>query len=387
MKLDELQNVMSLPWTPLQDDAIEFLWGLHDGEWDEEEKAETQRRERWLEEEIKRASSGDKSPKNDLIYVAIGNAHRKDDYLRLVSRYGPPANRDFDHDVLREYEALCEAVYRVCAILAYGEGFGEFADVEEVIRIDRRFPSYEEDFTIPASVDLIVRIPDYRRAIMPNEIRVEDINEVYWPPMFNPIRFHMWEDSSVRWYARGLDGGAEDGMRRYRMVVEARDENQEPYLDDESLRFFCSALAREIANDQVRDMQLSFYDGELDLYDPLSACDPPVWRLVWAALCMAKGKTIPSICRTCGKLIDRRSERRSKTVSCNERTRSCTAAFNNNGKQRMIKRREWGRSFIPDEHFSYIAEHRNAVLETLTKQKADQNWPPYSNGSKTRVED
>lgn len=127
-------------------------------------------------------------------------------------------------------------------------------------------------------------------------------------------------------------------------------------------------------------MQLSFYDGELDLYDSLSACDPPVWRLVWVALCMAKGKAIPSICRACGKLIDRRNERRSKTVSCNERTRSCTAAFNNNGKRRMIKRREWGRSFIPDEHFSYIAEYRESVLETLAKQKANPNWPPYTMG-------
>lgn len=95
----------------------------------------------------------------------------------------------------------------------------------------------------------------------------------------------------------------------------------------------------------------------------------------------SKTAGIPSICRTCGKLIDRRSERRSKTVSCNEKTRSCTAAFNNNGKRRMVKRREWGRSFIPDEHFSYIAEYRNAVLEILAKQKANPDWPPYTVGA------
>lgn len=381
MKLDELQNLTSLPWSPLPDDVIELLWELHEGEWSDDEKTEVQRKERWLEDETKRASTRDKSPKDDLIYVAIGNARCKDDYLRLVSRYGLPANRDFDYDVLREYEALCEAVYRTGALLAYGEGFGEFEDIDEIVSTEKRFPSHEEDITIPASVDLIVKIPDYRRVIMPNEVRIEDVNEVYWPPMFNPIRYHKWEEPSGRWYARGLEGRAENGMRKYRMIVETRDENRDPYLDGKSLRFFCSALAREVANEQVRDMQLSFYNGELDFYDPLSACDPPVWRLVWVALCMAKGKTIPSICRTCGKLIDRRSERRSKTVSCNEKTRSCTAAFNNNGKRRMVKRREWGRSFIPDEHFSYIAEYRNAVLEILAKQKANPDWPPYTVGA------
>ena len=376
MRLSELQNVTAIEWSTLSNEEVELLWSLHEDEWDPEGLAEVQTRERVLEEELLRAGKNGKYPKDDLIYVALGNACCKDDYLRLVARYGTPANRDLDHNYLQEYEALCEAVYRVGALLAYGEGFGEFEDISEIVEMAERHPDYQTDFTIPASVDLIVRIPDYRRAILPYEIRVEDINDAYWPPMFNPIRFHKWEMLDGAWYTHGVMDHPERGMRQYRMTVQSRSENKLPNLSDAERRFFCAALAREIANEQVRDMQLTFYDGEVDLYDSLSACDPPVWRLVWIALCMAEGKFIPSICRTCGKLIDRRGERRSKTVSCNEKTRTCTAAFNNNGKRRMIKRAEWGRQFKPDEHFSYIADYRDAVLEKLKDQKSNPAWPP-----------
>lgn len=376
MRLEDIQNVTSIPWRPIPDDVIEFLWELHEGERDPEGLSEAQRHERWLEEEIERVRKHDKSPKDDLIYVALGNACCRDDYLRLIARYGTPANRDFDYDAVREYEALCEAVYRVGALLAFGEGFGEFEDIEQIVEMEKRHPVHEMDFTLPASVDLIVRIPDYRRAIMPREVRVEDINEVYWPPMFNPVRNYTWRKPMCQWAATGLIDQPDGGMRKYRMTVIADNPNLGPKLDSDTLRYFCRALAIEIANEQVRDMQLTFYEGEVDLFDPLSACDPPIWRLVWLALCMAKGKTVPSICRSCGKLIDRRAERRNKTVSCTERTRSCTAAFNNNGKKRMIKRKEWGRLFLSDELFDYIAEYRDAVHRELASQKTNPDWPP-----------
>lgn len=374
MKLKELKEIQSLPWLPIPDDVIAFMCSLQ--KLDPEAVLETQHRERWLEEEVTRASSQVKLIKDELIYVAIGNAQSKDDFLRLVSRYGTPDNRDLDHDVLREYEALCEAVYRVSALLAYGEGFGEFSDVEQIVEVNGRYPSHEGDITVPASIDLIVKIPDYRRVILPNEVRVEDINDVYWPPMFNPVRPHTWKESRGYWYARGLEGRPENGMRKYRLVIETNEEGSKPHLASSELRFFCGALAREVANEQVRDMQLTFYDGEVDLFDPFSDLYPPVWRLVWLALCMANNKTIPGICRACGKLIDRRGERRNKTLSCNNNNHKCTTAFNNNGKRRMIKRMEWGRSFLPDEHFSYISEIRRTVLDGLAEQKANPNWPP-----------
>ena len=381
MKLDELKNITSLPRVRISDEQIEELWALHEDERDEEGLFELKMREHRLAEEIEKASSNASPIKNDLIYVAMGNARCKDDYLRLVARYGPPANRDLDHDVLREYEALCEAVYRVGALLAYGEGFGEFEDVEEIIEVVKKYPSYEEDFTIPASLDIIVRIPDYRRVILPGEIRVEDVNNVYAPPMLNPVRHHKWKEPGGIWHSNGVYGYPEHGMRKYCMAITTEDENRSPYLDTDSLRFFCSAFAREVANEQVRDTQLSFYDGEVDLFDPLGACDPPIWRMVWLALCMARGKSVPSICRTCGKLVDRRSERRSKTLSCTDSMRRCTAAYNNNGKQRMIRRVEWGRPFAPDKCFDYIGDYRKEILAELAEQKANPNWPPCDSQS------
>lgn len=147
-------------------------------------------------------------------------------------------------------------------------------------------------------------------------------------------------------------------------------------------RFFAGALANSIINDQLKDMRLSFQDGEVDLVDPLGAMQSPVWRMVWIALAQAKGKLVPSVCRTCGRLVDRRSERRSTTVSCNDGRHNCTAAFNNNGKRRMVKRAEWGREFKGDETFAYIGGLREAVLEELREQKADPDWPSHA----TKVE-
>ena len=201
--------------------------------------------------------------------------------------------------------------------------------------------------------------------------------EAYWPPMLNTAAGYSWKTPHGDWWTHRATKSRElPGLITYTLAVTASEENQRVHLNDRELRFFAGALANSMINDQLADIRLSFRDGELDLVDALGAPWPPLWQSVWLALAQARGKYVPSICRCCGKLVDRRSERRNTTVSCTDAKRRCTRAYNNNGKRRMIKRAEWGREFKPNEAFAYIEVHRQSVLDALAEQKADPTWPP-----------
>ena len=378
MKLEELLKISQSPWHALSEEEVRSLGRFWDASDDDPELIDAIESERYLAEEIGRTCSESPAIQPDeLIYVSMGNATTKDDYLRLVGRYGTPANQDLVQSPLLQYEALGEAVYRVCALMAFGERLAELSDIDEVLRIEERPPHLDMEVLLPARISLSVSIPDYRRAIMPGEIRIEDINEVYWPPMFNTAAGYSWKTPHGSWWTHRATKSREiPGLITYTLTVTASDENQHVHLNDQELRFFADALANSVINDQLADMRLSFRDGELDLVDALGAPQPPIWQSVWLALAQAKGKYVPSVCRCCGKLVDRRSERRNTAVSCTDAKRRCTSAYNNNGKRRMIKRAEWGREFKPDETFAYIETCRQDVLDTLAEQKADPSWPP-----------
>lgn len=373
MRLEEIRDIQHVAWHPLSEDEVASLWRFEHADDDDEELERAIGHEQALKEEIDRVTAdGPKLLRDELIYVAVGNATERDDYLRLAARYGPPANRDLDQDVLLEYQALGEAVYRTCALLAFGEGLAESEDIEEVFSCVTEGPSLDVESSTPTCVEMRISIPDYRRVIYPQEVQVEDVNEVYWPPMANTAAGYAWKTGEGSWRAQPATTSRKiPGMVTYTMRIYDTRNRGHARLDAAEQRFFAGALANSIINDQLKDMRLSFQDGEVDLVDPLGAMQPPVWRMVWIALAQAKGKLVPSVCRTCGRLVDRRSERRSTTVSCNDGRHNCTAAFNNNGKRRMVKRAEWGREFKGDETFACIGGLREAVLEELWEQKAD----------------
>lgn len=380
MRLEEIRDIQHVAWHPLSEDEVASLWRFEHADDDGEELERAIGHEQALKEEIDRVTAdGPKILRDELIYVAVGNATERDDYLRLAARYGPPANRDLDQNMLFEYQALGEAVYRTCALLAFGEGLAESEDIEEVFSFVVQEPSLDVEGSSPTCVEMRISIPDYRRAIFPQEVRVEDVNEVYWPPMFDTAAGYSWRTGDGSWWAHSATTSREiPGMVTYKMKIFDACDRRHARLGTDEQRFFAVALANSIINDQLKDMRLSFRDGEVDLVDPLCGSEPPVWRMVWIALAQAKGKLVPSVCRTCGRLVDRRSERRSTTVSCNDGRHNCTAAFNNNGKRRMVKRAEWGREFKGDGTFAYIGELREAVLEELWEQKADPDWPAHA---------
>lgn len=378
MRLEEIRDIQHVAWHPLSEDEVASLWRFVDADDDDEELERAIGHEQALKEEVDRVTAdGPRLPRDELIYVAVGNATERDDYLRLIARYGTPEHRDVDQNALFAYEALGEAVYRTCALLAFGEGLAELEDIAEVFSCVTQEPSLDVEGSSPTCVEMRISIPDYRRVIFPQEVRVEDVNEVYWPPMANTSAGYAWETEDGSWRAQPATTSREvPGMVTYTMRIFDACDRRHARLDEGELRFFAGALANSIINDQLKDMRLSFRDGEVDLVDPLCGIEPPVWRMVWIALAQAKGKLVPSVCRTCGRLVDRRSERRSTTVSCNDGRHNCTAAFNNNGKRRMVKRAEWGREFKGDETFACIGGLREAVLEELREQKADPDWSP-----------